>query len=73
MGCIVLCSVCAFGTVAHEERLLPALQQGHVAHPCQCSQGGLGDQGDLGDQEDQQVQLGLGHPDEKKKQNKTEE
>ncbi len=70
MGCIVLSSGCAFGTAAHEEKFLPTLQQGHVAHPCRCSQGGLGDRGDLEDREDQQVQPGLGHPEEKKTQQK---
>lgn len=66
--CIVLCNRCTFGTDTHEEKFLPALQQGHEARPCLCSQGGLGDQEDLGDREDQQVQLGLGHPDWKKQQ-----
>lgn len=56
-GCIVL-----YSELMHEERLLPALQQDHGAHPCLCFQGALGDQEDLGDREDQQVQPGPGHP-----------
>lgn len=49
----------------YEEKVLPALQQGHGAHPCRCSPEALGDQEDLGDREGQLVQPGLGHPDEK--------
>ncbi len=68
--CTVLCSGCTFGTCTHEEKLLPALQRAHVAHPFLCSQGGLGDRGDLGDLGDQRVQPGLGHPDETKTKEK---
>ena len=69
----VLYRGCTFGTLMHEERLLPALQQGHGARLCLCSQEGHGDQEDLGDQGDQPVQPGPDHPYEKKnpkKQNK---
>lgn len=68
--CIFLCSGCTFGSLTHEKKLLPARQQGHVAHLFLCFQGGLGDRGDLGDQEDQQVQPGLGHPDQNKQNKK---
>jgi len=44
--------------------LLLALQQGHEARPCQCSQGDRGAQVDREGQEVQRVQLGLDHPDE---------
>lgn len=65
-----VCDGALFGAVLvhlsfwmHVQKLLPALRQGHVAHPFLCSQGVLEDPGDLGDQEDQQVRPGLGLPD----------
>lgn len=48
---------------------LLVLQWGHEVHLFLCFQGGHVVQGDPGGQEDQQVQLGLGHPEQNKTKN----
>lgn len=55
-----MCNGCTFVS----SKLLLVLQRGHVAHLFLCFLGGLGDQEDLGGQVVQQVQPGLGHPDQ---------
>lgn len=55
--------------VITKTKLLLVLQRGRGVRLFLCFQGGLVDQGDLGGQEDQQVQLGLGHPEQIKTSN----